>query len=322
MRRLALVVVLLCAGCTATHGHIHVARQVPATPSPSAVVPRHLVVRTMPWRLPGPIAREAVLPTSGVHLLVAGGLLPGDTSSATSYTLDLATGHVRRGAPLPVPVHDTAAVSIRGRAVVVGGGNAAEQAAVQARSGSRWHVAGRLPSPRSDLAAVVVGGRAIVVGGYDGTTPALGEVLTSSDAVHWSRLGRLRVPVRYPGVAVLGRDIWVFGGERSGTEVRVVQRISPDGRVRVVGRLPTPLGHEAAAVLGHRILVAGGRTAADTLTARMWWFDPATRRFTAAGSLPHRLADSGVAQERGAVWLVGGERPTFSAQVLKIALTR
>jgi hypothetical protein len=73
-------------------------------------------------------------------------------------------------------------------------------------------------------------------------------------------------------------------------------------------------------LLGGRVLVAGGRTSADALTARMWWFDPATRRFRPAGRLPHRLADTAVVQGHGIAWLVGGETPAFSARVLKLRL--
>ncbi|HEU4566911.1 MAG TPA: kelch repeat-containing protein [Marmoricola sp.] len=75
----------------------------------------------------------------------------------------------------------------------------------------------------------------------------------------------------------------------------------------------------AVAVLGRRILLAGGRTGPDTLTSRMWWFDPHTHRFTPAGRLPHRLADTAVVQGRDRAWLVGGETPRSSNRVLEVA---
>jgi N-acetylneuraminic acid mutarotase len=280
-------------------------------------------VHALPWRLPAPIAREAVVRLSARQVAVVGGLRPDDTSSGASYTLDLSTGHAHRGPSLPVPVHDTAGAFVGGHLLVIGGGNAAEQAVVQARSGSSWGVVGHLPAGRSDLAAVVTGGRVVVVGGYDGTTPALGDVLSSRDGVHWQRLGRLRVPVRYPGVAVWHGAAWVFGGERAGVMVWAVQRISlRTGRVSVIARLPRPLGHEAAVLLGDRILVVGGRIAENRLTSRMWWFDPAAHRFSPAGRLPHRLADTAVVQGHDVAWLVGGETPGFSSRVLMVASAR
>ncbi|HET8604479.1 MAG TPA: hypothetical protein VFM09_11160 [Marmoricola sp.] len=323
----AMLTALLVAGCTTTaaparHDDGHGGAQPTARASGSPRPVRYVVhTRTLPWHLPGPLAREAVVPLTGSRVEVAGGLLPDDTSSAATYTLDLASGQVQHGPALPVPVHDTAGASLGGHPVVLGGGNAAEQAVVQARSGHGWRVEGRLPTARSDLATVTLGGRVLVIGGYDGVTPALGDVLASRDGRHWSRVARLPVPVRYPGVAVSGGAVWVLGGERNGAEVSVVQRIDPaTGRARVVGHLPHALGHEAVVALGRRLLVAGGRTSASTLTARMWWFDPATHRFHRAGRLPQRLADTAVVQGRGRAWLVGGETPTYSTRVLELSL--
>lgn len=327
MKRLLLVALAglaLLAGCasTAPAGHPAAKRASASSAAPAAARRLHVQVQAEPWRLPGPIAREAVVPlTGGDRVVVAGGLLPDDTSAATTYTLDLASGQVSKGPALPVPVHDTAGALVGSRPLVLGGGNAAEQAVVQARGPRGWTIVSRLPTARSDLAAVSVGGRVLVIGGYDGTSPALADVLASRDGVHWTRIGRLPEPVRYPGVAVADGAVWVFGGERSGAEVDTVQRIdAATGQARVVGHLPHPLGHEAAVVLGSRILLAGGRTTATTLTGRMWWFDPANGRVRRAGRLPHHLADSAVVQGHDRAWLVGGETPTYSTRVLRLSL--
>ncbi|HEY6934936.1 MAG TPA: hypothetical protein VI452_16155 [Marmoricola sp.] len=318
-----LALLLLCAACTTTHAAPHASGHSSPAAGPATTAPRHLQVRQLAWRLPGPLAREAVVRLADRrHVVVAGGLLPGDTSTPATWVLDLRSGRVTRGRPLRVPVHDTAGALVHGRPVVLGGGNAAEQAVVQVRTAHGWRVRGRLPAARSDLAAVTVDGRTLVVGGYDGSSPALGAVLSSTDGVHWKRWGRLPLPVRYPGVATTGGHVWVFGGERNGAEVGAVQRLDlATGRARVVAHLPHPLGHEAAVALGSRILVVGGRTSGSTLTSRMWWFDPATRRFRAAGRLPHRLADSAVVAAHDEAWLVGGETPAFSTRVLRVALT-
>jgi N-acetylneuraminic acid mutarotase len=87
-----------------------------------------------------------------------------------------------------------------------------------------------------------------------------------------------------------------------------------------VGRLPVPLGHAAAIPLGGRVLVAGGRTGPDAVTDRMWWFDPRTHAVTPAGHLPHPLADSAVAHWGGSFFLVGGETPALSREVLSVSL--
>jgi hypothetical protein len=81
-----------------------------------------------------------------------------------------------------------------------------------------------------------------------------------------------------------------------------------------------PLGHAMAAAVGRRVLLVGGRVTPDQQTAAMWWFDPATGRFTHAGVLPHPLSDAGVATFGHRIWLLGGEDPAVTDGVLTISL--
>ncbi|MGN6252740.1 MAG: hypothetical protein ACTHNS_13080 [Marmoricola sp.] len=292
----------------------------PATATAGAR-PTHTVVRRAAWRLPAPLAREAaVLLPDGAHAVVAGGLLPGDASSTATYRVDLRTGRVDHRAALPVAVHDTAGVLLAGRPLVLGGGNASEQAVVQSVSaGGRPHVVGRLPAARSDLVAAVEGGRACVLGGYDGGAPALGAVLCSTDGRHWRRIGALPVPVRYAALAVQGHLAWIVGGERSGAMVDDVQRVDlRTGSARVVGHLPRPIGHAAAVVVGRRVLVAGGRTSADTVTDRSWWWNLDSHRTRPGPRLPWPLADSAVVRAQDTAYLLGGETPAETGRVVEI----
>ena len=280
---------------------------------------RRLRVRQLAWRLPGPLAREAVIKERALHVVVAGGLVGADSSTATAYTLDLRNGRTHALGSLAVPVHDTAGAELGGRELVIGGGNASEQAVVQTRGRNGWLVTGRLPSARSDLSAVVLAGRVLVLGGYDGTSPALADVL-AGDGRHWKVVGRLPVPVRYTAVAVSHGAVWLFGGERNGTMVDLVQRVDPgSGHARVVARLPRPLGHASAVPFGGRILVVGGRVSADVATDRMWWFDPGTGRFTRAGRLPTPLADAGLVVDGSSAWLLGGETPAETDRVVELS---
>jgi N-acetylneuraminic acid mutarotase len=260
-------------------------------------------------------------------MVVAGGLVAGDQSTAKSYRVDLRNGQATALPDLPVPVHDVGGAVVNGRSEVIGGGNATEQDVVQrASTNSSWRVSGRLPSPRSDLVAVAAGDRVFVVGGYDGTTAALADVLISTSGGPFRIFGQLRVPVRYAAAAVSHGAIWVFGGESGGVELPVIQRIDlHTGRTRVAAQLPGPLGHASAVPLGSRILLIGGRTTASSssVTAAMWWFrpgiPPTLRR---AGTLPFPLSDSALARAGGAAYLVGGESPGLSASVLRITYDR
>lgn len=304
------------------HGPPTTIRTPPHSTAPRPSSTGRVDVQVLSWRLPEPVGREAAMPTAR-GLVVAGGLVSGDQSTSEAYRVDLRNGHAAMLADLPVPVHDVGGAVVMGRPEVIGGGNTTEQGVVQSTQvGGGWRVRGHLPSPRSDLAAVTVGDRVLVVGGYDGTTPALADVLVSTRGGAFRVFGRLRVAVRYPAVALGDGALWVFGGERSGVEVDSVQRVDlRTGRVRIAGHLPRPLGHASAVALGGRILLMGGRTSATSLTASMWWFDPSsTTPLHRAGSLPTPLADSAVAVVGGAAYLVGGETPVLSDRVLRLTL--
>lgn len=279
----------------------------------------HVLVTEEPWRLPQPVAREAVA-GSARHLVVAGGLVGGDRSTAATYRLDLRTGRVRTMPDLPVAVHDVAGALEHGRPLVVGGGNTTEQGVVQSWGPGRdWSVSGRLPTPRSDLVSVTVDGRVIVIGGYDAASPAVADILVSRHGRSWAVLGRLRIPVRYTAAAVADGAIWVFGGERSGVMVDAVQRVDlRTGRVRLIGRLPHPLGHAAAVAVGRRVLVIGGRTSSTRVTEQMWWFDPAQEDFHPAGRLPAPLADTAAVTTGRAAYLIGGETPRLTDRVFRV----
>lgn len=284
--------------------------------------PTRVRVEVTPWRLPEAVGREAAV-RIGREVVVAGGLVAGDQSTATAFRLDLSTGHVSTLPSLPVPVHDVGGAVLHGRAVVVGGGNAVEQRVVQAeQSDGTWRVVGQLPSARSDLVSVTVGPRAFVVGGYDGTSIAQDDVLVTTDGVHFKVFSRLDLGVRYAAVAQLGGSLWVLGGERGGVEQDAVQRIDlRTGATQIIGQLPHALGHASAVQVGNRLLLIGGRTSGSTLTNAMWWFDPSTQRFTPAGSLPTPLSDAAVVSDGSDIYLIGGENPTVSDHVLRLVPT-
>lgn len=326
MRALAIVpVALALAACgTTTHGSTQASTSATAQVSPASTTtpaagrsttPARLRVKVMRWRLPSPIAREAVA-GAGSTVTIAGGLLDGDASTGASYTLSLRTGQATKLPDLTVPVHDTAGAP---GPLVIGGGNASEQDVVQARSGAGWAVVGHLPQPRSDLSVVEVNGRILVLGGFSGTGIAEASILSSTDGRAWQHLGRLPVPVRYAATAVVGSDVYVVGGERAGVMQTAIQRVdATTGKATIIGHLPGPLGHASATVLGGRILVIGGRTGVDTLTDRLWWLDPATGTVTPAGRLPFALADSGVATSGGHTFLLGGEVPNDTDKVVRL----
>jgi hypothetical protein len=279
--------------------------------------PPMVAVDVTGWKLPEPVARE-VVDRMGASAIVAGGLVAGDQSTSRSYRLNPQQGTVTPLPDLPVAVHDAAGVSLHGSPLVVGGGNATEQATVQALGTQGWREVGRLPNPRADLVAVGLRRTAIVLGGYDGVQ-SLAAILSSPQGREFHSIGRLPVPVRYPAAVASHGVVWLLGGERHGQMVDAIQRInSHTGRARVVGHLPRPLGHAAVVALGGSILLAGGRTGPNAVTATMWWFDSATLTFRRAGRLPYPLADAGVFRTGRTAYLIGGETPHLSDGVISI----
>ncbi len=257
----------------------------------------------------------------GHTVVVAGGLIAGDGSTASAFELDTATGKQTTLPDLAVPVHDAAGVTLGGHPLVVGGGNATEQSVVQRLAGGRWRVVGHLPGARSDLVTVATGTGLLVIGGYDGVTspPAL---LASPDGTHFTVAAQLPQPVRYPAVTTCDGSVWVLGGESNGAMITPIQRIAGAGTAhvtaQVVAHLRTGLGHAMAVCVGGRVLLMGGRTGQDTVTTRMWWFDPSSSSLSPAGQLPHGLADAGVLGTPSAAYLIGGETPGLSDRVMRV----
>jgi hypothetical protein len=297
----------------------------PSAAASHRVVPKptHLTVTVAPWRLPYEIAREAVVTVGPGKVVVAGGMFPGDTSSARAFELTPATDVVKMLPNLAVDVHDVAAGFYDGDPTTYGGGNSSEQSVVQQLRGGRWRVVAQLPTTRSDLSVDVVDGTTYVLGGYDGTGVAT-QVLAQRGSAPLRPAGSLLVGVRYAATAVIGTSIYLFGGEVNGAELDVVQRYDTvTGRTSVVARLPVPLGHASAAVLGGRVLLMGGRVEPEVGTTAMWWFDPVTNGFKRAGNLPAPITDAGVAVSPDGLtaWLLGGEDPNVRDAVVKLSLS-
>jgi len=275
---------------------------------------------TTALHLPVGISRT-VLVASGGRLLALGGLAAGDTTTARIWSIDPAAHSARQAGMLASAVHDASGAVLGGRAVVFGGGAATTVAVVQAWNGRRTATVGSLPQPRSDSASATVGTTAYVVGGFTGQAMAR-DVLATTDGHTFRVVARLRIGVRYPAVAAVGRFVYVVGGELATTEgtlaggqTDAVQRIdTTTGEVRVIGHLGHGLGHATAFVLGGRLLVAGGRHG-SAATADIIDVDVQTGSWHRVGRLPRAMSDAAAAVVGSVAWLVGGETSGPAAPV-------
>ena len=278
-----------------------------------------LEAELLPWSLKAPLSRMIVEPSTGSELTVLGGY-DGASSADGVYDLDSTDGNLRLVGDLAEPTHDAAGALLGGRDLVIGGGNAVSDAAVQAIiPGAGIPTAatiGQLPDARSDCVAVSIGGTVYVVGGYDGTNGDP-SVLATTDGQNYRTITSLPVPVRYPAVAALGGEIYVIGGEAvggsdDGQAIRDIQVVNPQaGTARVLGSMPVALEGASAVTISGHIYVAGGNTASSGTTtnssATIWVFDPASRTLLREGKLRVAVSNAGVAVIGTTAWLVGGE---------------
>jgi outer membrane protein assembly factor BamB len=308
----------------------------------------------LPWHLRAPVSREVVVPGRG-GLVVLGGLTASGATTGTVYELGLVKGVERPVGTLPVPVHDAAAGLAGSRALVFGGGSSTTIPAVQGITltgpgSGRASNAGSLPAPRSDAAGVTIGNDTYVVGGYDGTHPDAAVLVTTglvttglatTGGHTFSTVANLPDPVRYPGVAALDGQIYVFGGQavtgaQAGKPVDVIQAVDPARHsAAVVGHLPEPLSGAAAMTVNGEVFLAGGESSAPQPDVRgagttqltpgefstangavssslstvdtIWAFDPVTNRMLTAGRLQVPVSHAGVAVTGSTAWIVGGE---------------
>jgi outer membrane protein assembly factor BamB len=314
----------------------------PAQAQGGGAAPRGLAAAEsglLPWHLAAPLSRESVVAGAAGRLVILGGLSPGGASANGVYALSTATGASRRIGTLSAPVHDAAAAVSGGRALIFGGGSPVTVPTVQGftlpgpggtGAGGK---AGSLPAPRSDAAAVTVGGTTYIVGGYDGSR-ADAPVLATADGRSFTTVAGLPVPVRYPAVAALAGQIFVFGGQaitgpHAGAPVNAIQAVDPSRRTAVVvGALPEPLAGAAAVTVDGELFVAGGESPAagrlvpgvgttqlrpdsgqpaSSTVSTIWAFDPARKRLLPAGRLQVPVSHAAVAVAGATAWIVGGE---------------
>ena len=257
----------------ASHKHTVTAAQPVAAPRGLPAAEAGL----MPWHLAAPISREVAVADPQGRLIVLGGLTASGASADGVYAFHTGTGTARQIGALSAPLHDAAVSVLGGRALVFGGGSSATVATVQSFAlgrpggGTAAATAGSMPAPRSDSAAATIGSTTYVIGGYNGATQDA-PVLATTDGHTFTTVATLPVPVRYPAVAALGGQIFVFGGQaitgaHAGAPLDAIQAIDPTRHTAtVVGHLPVPLAGAAAVTVGNELFVAGGES---TVTQRL-----------------------------------------------------
>jgi N-acetylneuraminic acid mutarotase len=246
---------------------------------------------------------------SGDKIILAGGLDAKKNSTDVVWSFDPVTGTTTAAGKLPGPLHTPAVASLGSGTLVMGGakGNAVFDTVLSIDGAGGVAAIGKLPTPRTNAVAISDGDGAsvLVFGGWDGKNPT-NEVLQTVDGTNFTTVATLLHPVRYPAVAMLGRSVWVIGGEYDKAITTFVQRVDLDsGNVSDVAPLPVGLSRASAFSLGNALFVAGGRTP-DGRSNQIYRIDPITGVVSVAGALPEERSDATVAVSGTTAYLFGG----------------
>jgi N-acetylneuraminic acid mutarotase len=241
----------------------------------------------------------------GSGAVLMGGLDQADVSVAD--VVQAGAGGARKLGTLPTALHDAAAATLGGQAVLIGGGEPSHNEIWTVSANGNATLAGHLPAAGSDVSAATIGTTVYVVGGYTGTQPL-------DTIVAWTGTGTGRVvahiphPVRYAAVTAAAGKLIIAGGTSGATATTDVYSFDPaSGQVSRIGAMPHAITHAAAAYLNGTVFVIGGRGSNQgTQTANIRAINPSTGAVTLAGKLPIRVSDTGAAAVGNEVLVVGG----------------
>ena len=273
-----------------------------ATPAQSPVT-----VRSLPYRLPGPVQREVAVAAGG-RVLIAGGLNPAGRSTNGIFRLDPSSGRLTSLGSVPQAFHDATGALLGRRLFVFGGGAGQSSASVQQFDlrTRRGTIVSHLPHALSDVSSATVGKSVYLVGGYDGRIPRR-EIYRTTDGRHFVLAGRLPVGLRYAAVAAVGGSLVVAGGIASSGATRSVYSFDPAARrPRLLGRLPRAVGHASAVTLGGVVYVIGGADTNGRTAAGVTAIDVGKRTIRPAAGMA-RVSDAAAVVLGVRALIIGGE---------------
>lgn len=258
---------------------------------------------------------------AGDKILLAGGLDTKKNSTDVVWSFDPASGATTALGKLPAALHTPAMAALGSGTLVMGGakGTSVFDKVLSIDGAGAVTELGKLPTPRTNAVAISDGDGAnvLVFGGWTGKDPT-NEVLQTTDGTTFTTVATLLHPTRYPAVTMLGRSVWVIGGEYDKAISTGIQRVDLDsGQVVDVAPLPVGLSRASAFSLGNAIFVAGGRTS-EGRSNQIYRVDPITGAVTAAGTLPEERSDATVAVSGTTAYLFGGLTPTPTDSIVTI----
>jgi hypothetical protein len=202
-------------------------------------------------------------PTHDAAAAVAGGgpVVCGGGQLAPAAAVQSVGSSASATGALPAARADLAAVTVGGRAYVLGGydGTAPSRDVLETSDGLRFTRVATLPSGVRYAAAAAIGSNAYVFGGEQN-----GKAIRTIQAVDL-RSGRARIAGRLPAplerasAFALGGKLFVAGGRAGNDFSASIWRFDPaTGRVHAAGELPYPVADAGAVVIGATAYLVAG----------------------------------------------------------------
>jgi len=220
-------------------------------------------------------------------------------------------------ASLPVARQEHGVVALLGQVYVLGGYTPDVTSSVMAYDPAKdsWRSVADFPSPFNHPAAGVIGDQIYVGGFYAGTSltgPADGRTYVyDPKADAWSqRQSQPSGTERAAGcVAVVGTDMYVFGGGTSGQATNLVSVYhSATDQWEMLPSLPETREHCGAFLSGDKLYIAGGRTHTITeFRPTTLEYDPVAKTYATKTPIPTPRGGAAGTVIGGRLFLFGGE---------------
>jgi N-acetylneuraminic acid mutarotase len=221
--------------------------------------------------LSGPL-HDAAAVALGDQVLVFGG--GAETSTDAVQALPAPGGAIAAATTahkvgrLPTVRSDLSAVTVGGRAYVLGGYDGSEpiDSVLQTADGSSFTQVATLPAPARYMAVAALGGRIYAFGGETasgGASDAIQEVDPRAGTARV--IGHLPQALSHAAAVVLGGRVYILGGDAGGSASDAIWRFDPDsGTMEPAGRLPVAVSGGATATVGSTAYLIGGTGAGET----------------------------------------------------------
>lgn len=270
-----------------------------------------LLLATWLTRAPLHEARQEVaVAAAGGRVYVFGGIA-GNTVIDSVEEYDPAADRWRFVAPLPEPLHHSAAAVVDDRYVYVIGGyrtlafDATDSVYRYDALADQWTRVASLPAPRGALAAATIDGKVYAVGGVPGPS-----ALTMFDGERWTSLAPMPTPREHLAAVAVNGKLLAISGRLGGSNRSAVEQYDPITNTwSSLAPIPTPRSGIAAAAFGERVYVFGGEgnpAAPNGVFPQVESYDAAANAWRAEPLMPTPRHGIGAAVIGGAIYVPAG----------------